>query len=133
VATAYTLTCMNDLYRRWLDELWNGSIADLEKLAADRVTPDFVGNWPLRPGLVHGPDELARIIREGREMFDDLAFSTEVGPMANGDLVAARWVARGHYRGSSLEFRGHDILRVTEDRFSEYWVLSEDISDLLTK
>lgn len=122
---------MTDLYRRWLDELWNGDLADLEALAADRVTRDFVGNWPMRPGLVHGPDELARIIREGREMFDDLVFGVEVGPMTGGDLLAARWVGKGHVGGRPIEFRGHDILRIDHGRLREYWVLSEDISGLL--
>jgi hypothetical protein len=47
------------LYRRWLLELWNGKLAITDQI----VTPDFVGSWPGRPGLVHGPKELAEIIR----------------------------------------------------------------------
>lgn len=97
----------------------------LDVVAADLVTDDFVGNWPLRPGLVHGPRELAGLVRDGRPLFDELRFSTEVGPLVDGDLVAARWVARGAYGGRPVEFRGHDILRVSQDRFAGYWVVSE--------
>lgn len=116
------------MYGRWLDELWNGDIDRLEEIAARVVTPDFVGHWPMRPGFVHGPDELAKVIRQGRRMFDELSFDTEVGPLEDGDLVAARWVARGRVNGKDVEFRGHDILKVSGERFGEYWVLSEDIS-----
>ncbi len=117
----------DELYSRWLDELWNGDLGSLEDIATRVVTSEFVGNWPNNPGLVHGPDALAAVIRQGRTMFgDDLTFTTEIGPVAQGDLITARWVARGSYRGKPTEFHGHDILRHDGERFIEYWVLSEN-------
>ncbi|QGK69228.1 nuclear transport factor 2 family protein [Allosaccharopolyspora coralli] len=116
----------DELYSRWLDQLWSGDLGSLEGIAARVVTPTFVGNWPNNPGLVHGPDALAAVVRQGRTMFDDdLTFTTEIGPVAQGGLITARWVARGHYRGKPTEFHGHDILRHDGERFTEYWVLSE--------
>jgi predicted ester cyclase len=119
------------LYRRWLLELWNGDLA----VAGQVVTPDFVGSWPGRPGLVHGPGELVETIRMSRELFLDLTFAVEVGPVADGELVAARWIGRGRYKGgmpgatapsgTPVTFSGHDLLRVEEGRFAEYWVISE--------
>ncbi|WP_199430715.1 ester cyclase [Qaidamihabitans albus] len=114
------------MYDRWLHELWNGELGELERLARGVVTEDFVGNWPGRPALVRGPDQLAAVIRQGREMFDELAFEVEVGPVADGDLVAARWLARGSHAGEPVEFRGHDLLRRAGDAFAEYWVIAED-------
>ncbi|MER7114937.1 nuclear transport factor 2 family protein [Saccharomonospora azurea] len=117
---------MDTLYRRWLDELWNGELATLERAAEALVTDDFVGHWPRQPGLAHGPAQLAAIVRQGREMIEGSEFELTVGPVVHGDLVAARWVGRGRYEGRPVTFHGHDLLRVDGDRFAEYWVIAED-------
>jgi predicted ester cyclase len=119
------------LYRRWLLELWNGNLAITDQI----VTPAFVGSWPGRPGLVQGPKELAEIIRMSRAIFQDVTFAIEVGPVADGELVAARWIGHGSYKGgmrgvtapagTRVSFSGHDLLRVEAGRFAEYWVISE--------
>jgi len=113
------------LYARWLDELWSGDLDELEAVAARVVAPGFVGHWPHRPGYVHGPAELAAVIRESRSMFARLTFELTVGPLAQGDLVAARWRADGEYEGRPSQFHGHDILRHDGTRFVEYWSVSE--------
>lgn len=127
------------LYGRWLSELWNGDLDRLEEVAAGLVTPDFVGHWPGRPALVRGVDALAATVRAGRLPFDPITFAVEVGPLSTGELVAARWVGRGAYAGGryalpgatappgrSVEFHGHDLLRLADGRFAEYWVISEE-------
>lgn len=111
-----------ELYRRWLDELWNGEPAGLDRVAAELVTDDFVGNWPQRPGLVHAAKELADMIRRGHSTFTGLRWSVELGPLVDGDLVAARWVAQGGYEGRLREFRDHDILRVAKWPKDDAWV-----------
>ncbi|AQZ69880.1 unnamed protein product [[Actinomadura] parvosata subsp. kistnae] len=118
-----------DLYRRWLLELWNGDFA----LAYELVTPDFAGHWP---GMeVSGPEGLAEALRQGHAPFDDVKVTLDVGPIVDGDLVSARWTFAGAYRGglpgataapgTRIAFSGHDILRVREGRFAEYWVISD--------
>lgn len=127
------------LYDRWLSQLWNGDLDRLEEVAADLVTPDFVGHWPGRPALVRGADALAAVVRAGRLPFEPITFAVEVGPLSAGELVAARWVGRGAYAGgrhalpgatappgTPVEFRGHDLLRIDGGRFAEYWVISEE-------
>lgn len=115
-----------ELYSRWLHELWGGDLEDLETTAASVVSPDFVGHWPHRMGFVRGPAQLADVIRQGRAMFDDdLVFELVVGPIVQGELVAARWVARDHHAQRPVRFHGHDILRRGRDEFVEYWSISE--------
>ncbi|MEU1390337.1 MULTISPECIES: ester cyclase [unclassified Nonomuraea] len=120
---------LTELYERWLLELWNGDLS----LAHDLVTPGFVGHWPGTD--VHGPDGLIEAIRQGHEPFDDVRVTLDVGPAVDGDLIAARWTFTGAYRGglpgasappgTRVSFSGHDLLRATDGRFSEYWVISD--------
>ncbi|MFD2350125.1 hypothetical protein ACFSTC_13440 [Nonomuraea ferruginea] len=48
---------------------------------------------------VHGPDQLIETLRQGHEPFDDVTITLDVGPLADGDHVAARWTFAGAYRG----------------------------------
>lgn len=111
-------TSAGELYRRWLDELWNGGPEAVPQL----VTDDFVGHWP--DGDVIGPVELATLIRETQEMFSELRFVLDVGPIVQDDFVCARWTGRGQTPEGPLTFFGNDILRVRDDRITEYWPAS---------
>ncbi|MGV0836610.1 ester cyclase [Mycolicibacterium thermoresistibile] len=102
------------LYRRWIDELWNG-----QPVAATLVADDFVGHWPNRD--VHGPDELQSVIDQTHTMFSELRFTIEVGPLLDGDLLAGRWVGAGRSDDGPVRFVGNDILRIADGRFVEYW------------
>ncbi|WNV73855.1 ester cyclase [Geodermatophilus sp. DSM 44513] len=113
-----TSTSTRDLYRRWLDELWAGQPG----AAAQLVGPDFVGHWPDRD--VHGPDGLAAVVAETRSLFTEITFELTVGPIVDGDLVAARWSGRGVTPRGSTSFAGNDVLRVAGGRFVEYWPAS---------
>lgn len=118
------------LYRRWIDELWNGSYAGVREI----VAPDFVFHQPGQEDVI-GPDPLVERIAQAREPFSDIAFEISVGPIAEGDLVAGRWTARGRYAGglpgataepgTRIEFSGTDVLRVRDGLLAEYWVSSD--------
>lgn len=112
----------HELYRRWLDGLWNGELG----AASDLVSEDFVGHWPDRD--VVGPAALAAVVAETHAMFADLAFTIEVGPVVEGDLVAARWTGRGRTTEGPARFVGNDVLRVRDGRFVEYWVATATVS-----
>lgn len=106
-------------YRRWLLELWQGAY----DVADEILTEDFVGHWPDRE--VRGRDALVALIRETRGMFASLDFSLELGPLADGEYVVARWTGVGvTAEGQEVPLLGHDILRVRDGRFAEYWVAS---------
>ncbi|MFI6324378.1 ester cyclase [Nonomuraea sp. NPDC050556] len=108
-----------NLYKRWLLELWNGDF----DLASELVTDDFVGHWP---GMdIHGPDGLIGALKQGHAPFDHVTVTLDVGPIVNGDLVAARWTFAGTHSGKRVAFTGHDILRAEGNRFAEYWVISD--------
>ena len=113
------------LYRRWLDDLWNGDLA----LAEEILAPDFTGHWPNEPSRVRGPRELATAVREAHSYFAEVRFEIEVGPVVDGELVAARWRGRGTLvdgaGGGHASFAGHDLLRADGERFVEYWVIAE--------
>jgi predicted ester cyclase len=65
----------------------------------------------------------------------DVTITVDVGPIVDGDLVSARWTMRATYAGGLAEatapvgteiaFSGHDILRVSGDRFVEYWTCTD--------
>ena len=126
------------LYRRWMLELWNGDLA----VAAELVTDDFVIHQARADGAGsderRGSEAVVQLVRDGHAPFDGLTFEIEVGPVVEGDLVAARWAGRGRYRGgmpgataaagTPVAFGGIDLLRARGDRFAEYWVSSDGLA-----
>ena len=132
-----TAADLKAMYRRWLLELWAGDLSVAEQL----VTADFVVHQARADGApseaLRGPQAAARMVREGHAPFDGLSFEIEVGPVVEGDLVAARWTGRGRYRGglpgatapagTPVGFGGIDLLRARDGRFAEYWVSSDGL------
>ncbi len=106
-----------ETYRRWLLQLWHG-----DEAAADVLADDVVAHWPDRDVAGREP---SRADRGTRAMFDELAFELEVGPLVDGDLVAARWSGVGRRAGEETAFLGHDLMRLDQrGRIAEYWVVS---------
>jgi predicted ester cyclase len=128
---------LRQLYRRWIMELWNGDLA----VAGELVTDDFVIHQArvddAASEQVRGPEAVVQMVRQGHAPFDDLTFQIEVGPVVEGNMVAARWVGRGRYRegipgatapaGTPVAFGGIDLFRVRDGRFAEYWVSSDGL------
>jgi predicted SnoaL-like aldol condensation-catalyzing enzyme len=106
------------LYSRWLLGLWHGHYEVAEEIIAE----DFAGHWPDRE--VVGRDALVELIRETHGMFDELEFRLQIGPIVQGDLLAARWTGVGRSPQGEMALLGHDILRIQDGRVAEYWVAS---------
>jgi predicted ester cyclase len=131
-------TDLRALYRRWLLELWNGDLSVAEEL----VSGDFVVHQARADDAasedLRGPEAIVKMVGEGHAPFDDLRFQIEVGPVVEGELVAARWAGRGRYRGgipgasappgTPVAFGGMDLLRARDGRFAEYWVSSDGLA-----
>lgn len=77
-----------------------------------------------RAGEAPGPEALQETIRETHGYFDELRFGVDVGPIAEGDLVAARWTGRGSMQGSEVSVSGHDLMRIESGQIVEYWAMS---------
>ncbi|MCP2257811.1 putative ester cyclase [Streptoalloteichus tenebrarius] len=123
------------LYRRWIDELWHADHDRIAVIAREIFSADFVGRWP--EASVHGPDELAEWLRAGLVSFTEPRMTVDLGPLVDGDLVAARWTFRGRYAGgipgatapvgTEIAFSGMEFLRYADGRFVEYWVSSNEV------
>ncbi|MFF9555817.1 ester cyclase [Streptomyces albus] len=123
------------LYERWLTELWNGDLS----VAPEIVSAGFaIHHGAIQPGTereLTGPEGIARLVSQGRAFFSELTFEPVLGPLVQGDLLAARWVGRGTYAGgvpgataapgTEIVFRGNDILKAADGRFTAYWVCSD--------
>lgn len=132
---------LRQLYGRWA-ELWRGDFSH----AVEVLDPDFVVHQARPDGsdseATTGPARLLPEIEQTRAAFGDVTITVDVGPIVDGDLVSARWTMRATYAGGLAEatapvgteiaFSGHDILRVSGDKFVEYWTCT-DVLDGLTQ
>jgi predicted ester cyclase len=85
---------------------------------------------------VRGPAGLKQLIGGSAAAFSDYSFTTTVGPLAEEDLVAGRWVFRGTYQGgipgapsaaigTRVEYAGMDLFRVEAGKIVEYWLCAD--------
>jgi predicted ester cyclase len=143
----------------------DSTVADAEREAATALVDSWVALWNgdddiaesiisetnrVHAAMFDGGDGSAVVgvsgmrafVADMRSLMSDLAFSVEVGPIVDGDHLALRWVATGHYGGgipgagatvgTEVTFRGTDILRTSENKVVEYW-LNADTLDLMTQ
>lgn len=129
------------LWQSW-GELWNGNLS----LADEIIAPHFVAHFGVALDAniseVRGPDGLKKWISGGAlATFADYSFTTTVGPLADENMVAGRWIFRATYKGGMpgaspaavgkvVEYAGMDIFRVEDGKIVEYW-LCADVLHLL--
>ncbi|MBX3478202.1 MULTISPECIES: ester cyclase [Alphaproteobacteria] len=124
-------TTLVTLAERWR-LLWNGDLA----LGREIIADDFVAHAAPMTGsgddLIRGRTALEAWISGIHELLDELAFTYELGPITQGNLMAVRWRARGCYRGGfpgsppeaigrAVTFTGTDSLRTEDGCIVEYW------------
>ncbi len=122
-------------YLQWIDELWHADPQKMEGFTEQIAAPDFIGHWP--GSEVHGPVQLAEMVRKGVSLFSEHRVEVVVGPIVEKDLVSARWIFRGKYNGelpgspaepgTEVSFAGMDIFRYRDGKFTEYWVSSDGL------
>lgn len=125
------------LWGPWGD-LWNGDLALVERI----IAPDFVAHAAPITGIgsdeVHGREGLRGWVSGIRAAIPDLTFSTQVGPVSEGDMLVGRWQAQGAYRGGipgvpteaigrQVHFSGTDSLRVVNGQLAEYWANADSL------
>jgi hypothetical protein len=111
-------TPLHQLYHRWLEEVWTATPGAIGAVVAE----NFLGHWPDR--TVTGRDGLGSIIRQTHEMFATLEFEIAVGPIVEGDYIAARWVGTGKNADGLMRLAGNDLMRTVNGKIAEYWVAS---------
>ncbi|MFJ8075522.1 ester cyclase [Streptomyces sp. NPDC096176] len=137
--TTHTPEQLHALYDRW-SELWRGDFSN----AGEILDPGFVVHQA-RPdgsdsGAVTGPERLLPEIEQTMTAFGDITINVDLGPIVDGDLIAARWTMRATYTGgipratapigTKISFSGNDILRVENGRFVEYWTCTDILDGL---
>ena len=119
-------------------ELWNGQLELADKI----ISPDFVSHAaPITGGPAadsEGRDELKQWIGGIHTILDDLRFTIQVGPIADGDMMSLRWEANAVNKGvfpggdASLAgrpviFYGTDTLRLDGGLIAEYWANADSV------
>lgn len=118
------------MYDRWM-EMWNGR----SELADELVAPSCPIHQP--PNDLRGPEGVRQMVEMGRAPFREITFRVEVGPIVEGNRLAARWTSEGIYEGgipgataapgTRISFGGIDIWHVEDGKIVEYWVSSDGL------
>ncbi|CAL9330446.1 MULTISPECIES: ester cyclase [unclassified Streptomyces] len=137
--TVHTPEQLRALYGRW-SEVWRGDFSHAEEI----LDPGFVVHQARPDGsdseATTGPERLLPEIEQTMAAFGDIAITVDLGPIVDGDLVAARWTMRATYTGgipqatapigTKISFSGNDILRARDGRFVEYWTCTDILDGL---
>lgn len=130
------------LFERFVD-LWNGEVdfTDTPEFIAD----DFVVHSADLARYLGFPDSNQIATRDGllnwvdavRTLLHDVRFTTNPGPLQDGDFVAGGYTVTGTYAGNAstatvatgtcVEYTGMSIVRLHNDKLVEYWVLSDGL------
>jgi steroid delta-isomerase-like uncharacterized protein len=115
------------LVRRAVDEIYPHKNPD----AADEVySPDFIDHDTTAPEeMRRGPEGVKQQVAMFAQAFPDLELTLEA-QLAEGDLVATRWSARGTHQGelmgippsgSQVSVGGITIARIADGKIVEEW------------
>ncbi len=112
------------LVRRWFEEVWNkGRVAAIDEMLASHTVMHGLGDD------LHGATDFKRFHSGYRNAYPDVTIQID-DLVAEGDMVAVRWTAKGTHRGEGLgfaptgrqvEFGGMGFARVTDGKLIEAW------------
>jgi steroid delta-isomerase-like uncharacterized protein len=85
------------IVRRAFEEPWQGSLKVVDELIAS----DYIGHDPASPEPLRGPQGVKEFISTYRAAFPDARITVEK-QLAEGDLVATRWIGRGTHEGELM-------------------------------
>jgi steroid delta-isomerase-like uncharacterized protein len=114
------------LSRRVIEEMFNKGNLDV---ADEILAPDYVDHDPASPEEIRGPEGLKAFVATVRSTFPDMHIRIE-DQVAEGDLVAMRYVASGTQEGEMggipptgnwAEMSGISIDRFSGGKLAETW------------
>lgn len=118
------------LVLRLFEEVFNRQDA---RAAGEVISPDFVAHHPAFPEGIRGVEGMLQMVGMFRAGFPNLNY-TVMDEVAQGQRVAARWVATGTHQGTFLgipatgrtvHVLGTDIFRAEGGQLAEAWVCSD--------
>ena len=111
------------IVRRAFEEPWKGNLDVIDELIAS----DYIGHDPVDPEPLRGPEGVKEFVTTYRSAFPDAQITVEQ-QLAEGDLVATRWTARGTHEGELMGIQptgkqvtvsGLTISRLANDKIVE--------------
>ncbi|HVT60589.1 MAG TPA: ester cyclase [Thermoanaerobaculia bacterium] len=121
--------------RRFRQDLWNsGDLAIADEIIASGCIIE--ARVPLTTDFARGPDAIRQLILFYHLAFTDIRVTIDQ-MIAEGDLVATRWTARGKHKGDLLGIppsdhdtvtSGIDMLRIKGGKIVEGWVSWDTLS-----
>ena len=116
------------LSRRFIEEVFNeGNMSTIDEL----IDPDWVEHDPTNPEEVRGIEGARQFVEGFRSAFPDVKVTIEE-QVAEGDMVATRWTARGTHQGeldgipasgNQVTVQGMSMDRISGGKFVETWDL----------
>lgn len=130
------------LYGQWLLGMWHAPDEELDDRAAALAADTLIVHNGRHTLDQRGPAALATVVRSARGFYDESGVTLDVGPVVDGELVAARWTFTGSYAGgipgatapvgTRVILVGTDLMRIVDGRIVEYWALS-DAADMMAQ
>ncbi len=99
------------------------------EVADELIAPDYVGHDPVSPEYIRGPEGVKEFASMYRNAFPDVQLSVEQ-QLAEGDMVATRWVANGTHlgdlmgiapTGNRVTVAGTSVERIVDGKIEETW------------
>lgn len=116
-----------ELIQRWFEEVWNkGRVEAIDEMLAEDAIVHGLGS---QGGELSGPAGFKPFFETLRAAFPDIRVHID-DTVAEGDKVAARWVARMTHQGDQLgfaasgqsaEITGMTIARIENRKIKEGW------------
>ena len=115
-----------EIVRRIAEEPWRGNYDVID----EHVAADYVGHDPAMPDPIRGPAGFREFVRTYQGAFRNARVTVEE-QLAEGDLVATRWSARGIHEGElmgipatgkEVAVSGITISRIKDGKVAEEWL-----------
>ena len=115
-----------EIVRRLTEEPWRGNYDVID----EHVAADYVGHDPAMPDPIRGAAGLREFVRTYQDAFRNARVTVEE-QLAEGDLVATRWNARGIHEGEIMGIpptgkettvTGITISRLKDGKVAEDWL-----------
>jgi hypothetical protein len=119
------------IWGRWL-AMWNED----PQIAHEIIADEYVVHLPaagatIDPSQIRSAAAMADWVAGFTAKFDGLVYSTDFGPLVDGDRLVVRWYGDAVYRGltgwprdvagSPVRMVGVDVLRIVDGRIVECW------------